>query len=177
MAKFDIAIDYVLRNEGFSPATGATGWIDDPDDLGGVTNYGITLTTARRYGIETRDQLRDMTLTQVKEIYKAEFWRPHMDQIRSQRVATKLLDIFTHFGPYNGVKIAQDAVNLAVTSMKVDGILGPLTVMAINGIDENKYLALLTVVLGYEYATRIVKRPNQEKWRRGWLSRAARYPV
>ena len=59
----DIATEIVAREGGF---------VDDPDDPGGVTNHGVTLTTLRRLGIDLdgdgrvgRDDLR--RLTPVKE--------------------------------------------------------------------------------------------------------------
>lgn len=54
----------ILRYEG--------GYVDDPHDPGGETNYGITIATARASGYS--GSMRAIPMDTVKQVYKKEFW-------------------------------------------------------------------------------------------------------
>lgn len=64
MADFKKALKKVLKWEG--------GFVDDPDDLGGRTNKGIT---QRTYNIYYSGDVKDITDEQVEAIYKSGFWK------------------------------------------------------------------------------------------------------
>lgn len=59
----DDLIDEILRKEG--------GYVDDPDDAGGATNFGITQDTlaAWRKHPVTKDDVRNMSVLEAKAIY------------------------------------------------------------------------------------------------------------
>ena len=57
-------IDEILRTEG--------GYVFDPDDSGGETNFGITKDVARAYGYT--GCMRDLTRDQAFDIYVARYW-------------------------------------------------------------------------------------------------------
>lgn len=68
---FDRALDFVLRWEG--------GYSEDPDDLGGATNHGITQAVFNAY-LKTNRQpirpVREITGTEVRDIYQLYYWKP-----------------------------------------------------------------------------------------------------
>ena len=59
---FDKIIEKVLEHEG--------GYVNDPDDLGGETNYGIT----KRFFPDV--DIKNLTKEQAKKIYHQDYWRP-----------------------------------------------------------------------------------------------------
>ena len=60
MSKFDEIIEGVLKHEG--------GYVNDPTDLGGETNFGIT----KRFYPDV--DIKNLTEEGAKEIYKRDYW-------------------------------------------------------------------------------------------------------
>lgn len=58
--KFEKAVEYVLKKEG--------GWIDDPKDPGGETNFGISKAAYPNVDI------KNLTIDQAKIIYRSDYW-------------------------------------------------------------------------------------------------------
>lgn len=100
------------------------GFVNDPDDPGGCTNMGVTLTTYRRYvkqGGSCAD-LRAMPWTAAEPVYRAIYW----DAIRGDDLPRGLdLVVFDHAvnaGPKHAVVLLQGLVGALE-----DGQLGPVT--------------------------------------------------
>lgn len=84
--KFDKAIKVVLAHEG--------GYVNDPNDLGGETNFGIS---KRSY--PTVD-IKNLTREQAVEIYRGDWWeRYRYGDIEDLDVATKVFDLAVNMGP------------------------------------------------------------------------------
>ena len=68
--EFNEIIEEVLEAEG--------GFVNDPDDLGGATNFGVTQKSYSAFlGSEASvDDVRNMTRDEAKECYKKDFWNP-----------------------------------------------------------------------------------------------------
>ena len=63
------SIKEVLKHEG--------GYVDHPQDPGGATNLGITLNTYRSYRRNqhlTANDLKNITMDEVYDIYKTMYW-------------------------------------------------------------------------------------------------------
>lgn len=116
MARFEDAIEYTLKWEG--------GFVHDPDDPGGATNMGITLKEAKKWGIETSEDLKNIPGELVKKIYKSDYW--FHDLFHSQKIATKIFDAGVNMGPKISIKILQKALNSTGVQpiLQVDGNLG-----------------------------------------------------
>jgi lysozyme family protein len=166
MAKFEPALAYTLKHEG--------GWSDDPADPGGATNYGITLKTAQRHGIATKEALKTITPEQVAAIYKADYWR--FDGINNQRVATKLFDMAVNMGLETAIKLSQRAINANGIVLTIDGRLGSVTLAALNNCELVLLMQLLCAVSADYYRKIVAKRPASQKFLKGWLKRAAEVP-
>ena len=76
---------FILKWEG--------GFIDDPDDLGGATNMGVTIGTyeaycrKKGYSKPTVERLKNLTKEEWTEILKTMYWdRWKADEIKSQSV-------------------------------------------------------------------------------------------
>jgi type VI secretion system secreted protein VgrG len=166
MADFAKALAYVLAHEG--------GWADDPADPGGATNYGITLKTARRYGIADKAALRAITKERVAEIYEAGYWR--FGDINDQRVATKLFDMAVNMGMEAAVKVLQRGLWAMDADVIIDGALGPATLAASNMADPDDLLGWLCSLSAQHYGDIVARRPASAKFLKGWLRRAAEVP-
>lgn len=151
MAKFEDAIDFVLRNEG--------GLVENPSDPGGLTNYGIS---QRRY---PHLDIRNLSLDQAKEIYKRDFWL--FDGVTYQAVATKLFDSYVNM-EHAAVKLAQ-----AIVGATQDGFYGPNTEAKINAMDPVKFLSYYRVWLVQHYQDIVTKHPEEHVFLKGWLRRAS----
>lgn len=164
MAKIETLIPFLLKWEG--------GFVDDPDDLGGATNMGVTMNTyiayCRRkgYPVPTVTRLKNLSEKEWMDIVKTMYWdRFKGDEIHSQSVADICVDWLWLSGTV-AIKRVQELVGV-----KVDGIVGPKTLVAINSMSS---LVLFGMVKEdrKRYIDEICKaRPKNERFRKGWLNR------
>ncbi len=142
--------------------------MNDPDDLGGATNRGITLATFRQYygQAKTAADLRRMTDAQWDSIFKTGYWdRWQGDNIRSQSVANMLVDWLWCSGSY-GIRIPQ-----RVLGVSVDGSVGAKTLAALNAQDPKTIFNRLKQER-LDFISRICQtRPQNRKYKKGWESR------
>lgn len=156
MSNFDEAVSYVLSNEG--------GLSVDPSDAGGTTNFGIS---AKQYpDLDIRALTRDAAI----EIYRRDYWHPALNEIQSQRVATKLFDAMVNMGSTPAVRTLQLGLGAVEAGPIIaDGVLGPRTVECVNAADEGRLID--------EYKARLCKfycELNNPSFLLGWLRRAVR---
>ena len=179
MAKFEDAVGYVMSKEGtFS---------DHPNDPGGPTFWGVSLRYLESIG-EDGDIDKDgdvdrsdvLALRRVDAIvfYAKDFWKPlKLDLIKSQAVATRVLDMAVNAGRKRAVKILQKAVNTFADGdepkLKVDGKLGTKTRAATNALDGVELMAALREKHAAFYKALVKKDPDRYgDFLEGWLNRA-----
>ena len=167
------------------------GYVNDPDDPGGATNYGVTIHTMRRLGLDlTKDgvvnenDVRVLTRAHAISIFVEHYFRkPRIDRLPAPLQAT-VFDMYVNAGA-NAVKILQRLLNEMRISVTVDGVIGPRTIAATKqaieaapdhltdayGIARRNYY--------YELADR---RPASRKYARrrdggkgGWIKRAEEF--
>lgn len=184
---FPKAIGPALLHEG-------SDFVDDPDDPGGCTKFGITLGTlqdfARRYGlapdglkldvngdghIDVRD-IRAMTRDFAVAFYKKFVWQAyHLDQISDAAIAAKVFDMSINLGP-NGIgKVLRNALianGARNASNRPTGPIDMATIAAINAQDPVRFLVWLKRALVANYQRIVDARPASEKYLRGWIARA-----
>lgn len=162
MAKAQILKPFILFWEG--------GYVNDPNDSGGATNKGITLTTFRNtFGkAKTVKDLRKMTDAQWQTIFEKYYWNLwHANEIVDKSLANILVDWVWLSGSY-GIKLPQEM--LGVTA---DGIVGEKTLKALNAKDARTFFDELKA-RREKYIDDIIKKsPKNEKYRKGWLNRLA----
>jgi lysozyme family protein len=96
----DKALEFVLKWEG--------GYVNDPDDAGGETKYGI----AKRFFPHLN--IKDLTLEQAKEIYDSQYWtRSGCPWIEDYNLATAVFDTAVNCG----VGFAVNALELAENNL------------------------------------------------------------
>lgn len=118
----------IVRREG--------GYVNDPDDPGGATNFGVTIHTMRRLGLDlTGDgrvsvaDVRKLTRAQAVDIFiKHYFERPLIAELPGALHAT-VFDMYVNAGA-NAVKILQRLIRDMGFEIVVDGVLGPKSIGA-----------------------------------------------
>ena len=164
MANVEKLAPLILKWEG--------GFVNDPDDLGGATNRGITLATymqycrKKGYPAPTVERLKNLSEHEWTEILKTMYWdRWKADQIESQSVANILVDWVWASGNY-GIKIPQQLLNVTV-----DGIVGPKTIAAVNSRNPRELFDMIKIAR-FDFIEDICrKRPANNKFKRGWINR------
>lgn len=178
MAKFEDSVGYVMSNEGtFS---------DHPHDPGGPTFWGISLRFLEATGTDIdkdgdidEDDVRALTRADAIALYGLKFWKPlQLQRMKSQAVATRVLDMAVNMGNRRAVKILQKAVNALLgdddEKLKIDGKLGLKTFGATNSLDGVELMASLREKHGDFYRALVKKRPDLGVFLEGWLNRAAK---
>ena len=156
MSKFDEIIEVVLEHEG--------GYVNDPKDPGGETNYGI----AKRSHPDV--DIKNLTKEGAKEIYKEVYWDKNKVESLPEELWHIYFDMCVNQGKSRAVKIIQRAVNGKGGSLDVDGGLGPMTIAAIG-----KSRVELDRVRAYRvkyYSDLVTKKPDLERFYFGWFKRA-----
>jgi len=161
MAEYIPAIQYVLVNEG--------GYVNNPNDPGGATNFGIL--QREMPGVD----IRSITQQQAIAWYLPNYWnKAPFAQINSQQVATKLFDMHVNLGLTPAVVIAQHALGFAEPD--VDGAMGPMTLQAINAADPAGFLSAVISLLVTHYKALEGRNPKLMVFDRGWMARANKLP-
>lgn len=148
------------------------GFANDPMDLGGATQTGVTLATYKTYcrkhgqNDPTVDDLKQIPYQTWLAILKELYWdRWKADQIDSQSVANILVDFVWASGT-TGIKKPQQMLGVVP-----DGVVGPKTLAAVNSYGPTTLFYRLKA-LRIKYVEDIVKsRPSQKKWLKGWKNR------
>lgn len=121
MAKrnFRRVLDHVLKFEG--------GYVDHPRDPGGATNLGITHKTLAAWRGEpvTKRDVRELTVDEAAEIYRARYWRVVQGDALPYGLDLVAMDGAVNSGPRRGAKWLQKGVGA-----RADGKVGPKTIEA-----------------------------------------------
>ena len=118
LTTFDEIIDLTLEHEG--------GYVHDPSDLGGETNFGI----AKRFYPDV--DIKNLTKEGAKEIYKKDYWDKNKIDDVSDNLKHIYFDMCVNQGRRTAVKILQSAINGKGGKISVDGGFGPGTKAAVN---------------------------------------------
>ncbi|WBU52011.1 holin-associated N-acetylmuramidase [Paracoccus sp. SCSIO 75233] len=164
------------------------GYVNDPDDPGGATKYGITIGTMRRLGLDlTNDgkigaaDVKRLTRAQAVEIMKLHYYRkPRIAELPAVLQAP-MFDMYVNAGA-NAVRVLQRMLDKMGFTVQADGMIGPKTIAAAHaaaavapdhladayGIERRNYY--------YALADRRVDSRKYARTRRGgkggWITRA-----
>lgn len=152
------------------------GYVNDPSDKGGETNYGITLATARANNYT--GAMRDLPLQTAKDIYLNEYLiKPGFSTFPSP-VAAELFDTGVNMGPSTATKFLQRAINaLQGSGLTVDGKMGPATRGAVvtylnsRGNAQDILVKALNCLQGVRYIELVEANATQRRFINGWFSR------
>lgn len=150
-------------DQAFARTLGAEGgYVDDPNDPGGATRYGITERTARANGYS--GPMRDLPLAKAKDIARTAFWDRYLLDDLEPAVAMQVFDFIYNSGPRPAIEALQRCCGASV-----DGVLGPKTVLATHKV-------AVPTLIGRYAARRLLFLADDPKWPdygRGWTIRVA----
>ncbi len=178
MATFDKAIPFILKQEG--------GWVNNPNDPGGATNYGVSLRFLVDHpevgdfdgdGDVDAEDIKNMTIDDAKKVYQTFWWdKFHYGNIDDQTVATKIFDMSVNMGAKRAHIITQTALNKAFSlRLTVDGVLGPASIHTLNACTDDTEQLLLNNICDEQYGfyqRLIANNPKLAVFARGWKNRA-----
>ena len=121
MAIFDTLFDRLMKHEG--------GYVNNPNDPGGETMWGVTKSVARQYGYT--GAMRQLPKATAQQIADKLYWQAIQGDKLDRAIAWQLVDAAYNHGNRNAVKMLQRAVG--VTD---DGIIGNQTLAAVAIIEQ-----------------------------------------
>jgi lysozyme family protein len=154
---FENAVELVLKSEG--------GFVNDPQDHGGATNFGVTLKAWSEYvnrevGVQ---EIKDLTPLMVKPFYKRKYWNPAGCETLPKGVDYAVFD----FAVNSGVKRAIITLQKAIGA-DADGVLGSITQALVKQFDPLELLDKFS-----EEKKKFYQGLNQPRFEKGWLNRVA----
>lgn len=157
-ASFDAALEAILRHEG--------GFVNHPDDPGGMTNLGVTKTVWEEWVGHPVDekQMRALTPEMVAPLYKKKYWDKVKGDELPDGVDYAVFDAAVNSGPGRAAKWLQGCVGV-----EQDGGIGPKTLAAVAAFDPKELVE--------DYAKRrlsfLMDLPHWGTFGKGWSRRVA----
>jgi lysozyme family protein len=119
----------IVRREG--------GYVNDPDDPGGATNFGVTIHTMRRLGLDkTGDgkvdekDVKALGRDEAVRIYLKHYFEQPRIHLLPEPLQATVFDMQVNAGT-NAVRILQRILASFGQPLKDDGVIGPQTVRAV----------------------------------------------
>ncbi|MEM7471120.1 MAG: holin-associated N-acetylmuramidase [Pseudomonadota bacterium] len=183
MINVDDITQEILRAEG--------GYVNDPDDPGGATNFGVTIHTMRRLGLDltgdgrvTVADVKALTREQAAEIFEDHYYRrPRIDALPGP-IQASVYDMYVNAGS-NAVKILQRLLREMGYDIAKDGAIGPQTIrtcFAAHGEAKDFLVDAYGIARRNYYYAIGDRRPASRKYARrrnggkgGWITRAEKF--
>jgi lysozyme family protein len=121
MSHFPRCIKHVLAAEG--------GYVNDPNDPGGETKFGISKRSYPDLDIQL------ITQDQAIALYERDFWTPIQGDALPAGLDLLILDHGINAGTKPAVRLLQ-----GLTGAPADGIMGPITLASISGQDTESLI-------------------------------------
>lgn len=147
MSDFEHAFAVVVTAEG--------GYVNDLDDPGGETKFGISKSSYPEIDI------KNLTVAQAKEIYRRDYWDACKCDLLPKPMNLLVFDAAVNQGVDAAIKLLQKALGIAQ-----DGRLGQATLAAAS----NRRAELPALYLA-ERSMRYMGTRHFDKYGRGWLKR------
>ena len=177
-----IAEEIVVREGGF---------VNDPDDPGGATNFGVTIHTMRALGLDLDQDgdvdvadVRLMTAAQATDIFIKNYYQKPRIHLLPEPLQASVFDMQVNAGS-NAVRILQRLLRDMGMDIAVDGVIGPQTARAAMAAyrDAPDHLVDAYGIARRNYYYRIAdRRPASRKYARrrdggkgGWIRRAEEF--
>jgi len=166
MSRFEHCLTHILRHEG--------GYVDNPKDPGGATNFGITRKTLARWRQVSpwwklpKSQVRTIKHREVSAIYRSLYWDRCRSSIMPKGLDYALFDFAVNSGPSRAIRHLQ-----TVLGVMQDGIVGPITLNAIESFVVSKGSGELIKKLTNQRMGFLRRLTGFKTFGRGWTKRVA----
>ena len=164
------------------------GYVNDPDDPGGATNYGVTVGTMKSLGLDLNkdgrvdaNDVKMLTRAQAQQIFVEHYFRrPRLAELPPV-VQASVFDMYVNAGA-NAVKILQRLVARMGFAASADGVIGPRTLAAAHdaaAAAPDHFADAYGIARRNYYYSLADQRPASRKYARsksggkgGWITRA-----
>lgn len=149
---FNVAFKHTVQLEG--------GYVNDPADRGGETNFGIS---KRSY---PDLDIANLTLEQAKAIYWRDYWQPNYCDVLPTALAMAYFDALVNHKPGTAKRLLQNALGVSP-----DGVIGPATLAAATKAQAQTTLVRFFSLRAQLYHQLVLANSSQEKFALGWFAR------
>ena len=167
------------------------GYVDDPDDPGGATNFGVTIHTMRKLGLDldgdgrvTAADVKRLTRKQATDIFITHYFeRPLISEL-PVALQPSVFDMYVNAGA-NAIRILQRLLRQMGYDVSVDGALGPQTLGAVRDAlpkAEREFVDAYGIARRNYYFRLADRRAASRKYARtraggkgGWIRRAEEF--
>lgn len=178
----EIAEEIVAREGGF---------VNDPDDPGGATKYGVTIGTMQRLGLDltgdgrvTATDVQRLTRDQARSIFVEHYFQGPRIADLPESLQASVFDMYVNSGS-NAVKILQRLLLDMGQDVTTDGVIGPKTIEAAKAayvLAPNHLADAYGIARRNYYYSLGDARPASRKYARrrdggkgGWITRAEEF--
>ena len=183
MISVEAIADDIIAREG--------GYVNDPDDPGGATKYGVTIGTMTRLGLDldgdgrvTPADVKRLSRGQARKIFVDHYFhKPGISGLPGP-IQASVFDMYVNSGA-NAVKILQRLLNDMGQIVAVDGALGPQTHEAARiayGVAPHHLADAYGIARRNYYYALADRRPASRKYAKrrdggkgGWITRAEEF--
>lgn len=167
------------------------GYVNDPDDPGGATNYGVTIGTMKSLGLDLNkdgrvdaNDVKMLTRGQAQQVFVEHYFRrPRLAEL-PPAVQASVFDMYVNAGA-NAVKILQRLVARMGFAASADGVIGPRTLAAAHdaaAAAPDHFADAYGIARRNYYYSLADQRPASRKYARskaggkgGWITRAEEF--
>ncbi len=167
------------------------GYVNDPDDPGGATKYGVTIGTMRRLGMDltgdgqiTTEDVKSLTRADATDIFVRHYFEEPGIAHLPEALQASVFDMYVNAGS-NAVRILQRLLIKMGFPVAVDGAIGPQTAAAAQAAAQKApdHIADAYGIERRNYYYRLADRtPSSRKYARrrdggkgGWIKRAEEF--
>ena len=165
MKVFEKAFQSTIGHEG--------GYVNDPDDPGGETKFGIS---KRSY---PDIDIQELIIEDAQKIYFLDYWKKQSCHLIEDwpDLAMELFDTSVNMGVGRGARIFQEALNLSNRNQRdgkninVDGAIGAKTISACRANKNKRRLFNIMNILQGEFYINLMRKNEVKEKFVGWFDR------
>jgi len=156
------------------------GFVNDPNDVGGATNFGVTIGTLSGWRqqqglpVATVEDVRNLTLAEAVVLYRAEYWNKVRGDALPPGLAWAVFDAAVTSGAgarstRGGPQVLQRGLFWAGGDVGViDGVIGPRTLAAVAAVSERDAIIGVMGARAAGYAT-VRTEAYRARYLNGWM--------
>ena len=160
MERFDKFIDIIFRNEGYDSIV---------YDTGGKTKWGISENSYPNIDIENLSQ------DNAELIYYRDYYiKTDIYKIDNNELCLQVVDFAINAGQAVSIRKLQKVCNDLNRYIKVDGVIGPNTLNAVNTYHAPKRMVQMFKEARFDYYFILGKQKEYREYLKGWVKRIFR---
>jgi len=139
----------------------------DVNDRGGLTRFGIC---KKQY---PDVDIANLTKELADQIYTRDYWLKNKCHLMPAPIAIVVFDSSVNCGVGSGATWLQKAINSQGDNIKVDGVIGPMTLAKLDSCNPHNIAGKIIAYRLRRYSKLISRDPSQRGFITSWINRAA----